>query len=140
VDKGALFAYPWSVGGVKPAKGKNSKRPQETGNGVLNQAFVRSGIKAGSPLKAIKGQLFLGQENFIEEIKHLIRSKERLKEITRPALNEIFKGKDKKSKDQVRYEAHLQYDYTLKEIAEYIGVHYSIVSRAIKKIEEGDEK
>jgi DNA-binding MarR family transcriptional regulator len=49
-------------------------------------------------------------------------------------------GKDKKSKDQVMYEAHLQYGYTLKEIAEYIGVHYSTVSRAIKKIEGEDEK
>jgi DNA-binding MarR family transcriptional regulator len=54
-------------------------------------------------------------------------------------LNEIFKPKDKKSKDQVMYEAHLQYGYTLKEIAEYIGVHYSTVSRAIKKI-EGEDK
>jgi DNA-binding MarR family transcriptional regulator len=76
--------------------------------------------------------LFLGQENFIEEIKHLMRGKEKLKE--------IFKGKDKKSKDQVMYEAHLQYGYTLKDIAEYIGVHYTTVSRAIKKIEGEDEK
>jgi hypothetical protein len=55
-----------SVGGIKPGKGKNSKRLKETENGVLNQVLVRSGIKAESPLKAIKGQLFLGQENFIE--------------------------------------------------------------------------
>jgi len=33
------------------------------------------------------------------------------------------------------YEAHLQYGYTLKEIVEYIGVHYTAVNRAIKKIE-----
>jgi len=111
------------------------------------QAFVLSGIKAESPLKAIKGQLFLGQENFIENIKHLMRGKEKLKEIpreqryiARPPLNEIFKCKDKKSKDQVIYEAHLQYGYTLKDIAEYIGVHYTTVSRAIKKIEGEDEK
>jgi DNA-binding MarR family transcriptional regulator len=32
------------------------------------------------------------------------------------------------------YEAHLQYGYTLKEIAEYIGVHYTTVSRTIKKM------
>jgi transposase len=67
----------------------------------------------------------------------LLRGKEKLKEITRPALNEIFKGKNKKSKDQVRYEAHLQYGYTLKDIAKYIGLHYFTVSRAIKKIEGG---
>jgi len=70
VDKDQLFAYPLSLCSVKPGKGKNSKRLKETGNGVFNQAFVRSGIKAASLLKAIKGQLFLGQENFIEEIKH----------------------------------------------------------------------
>jgi putative transposase len=114
---------------------------------IRYQALVHSGIKAGSPLKVVKGQLFIGQENFIEEIKHLLRGKERLKEITReeryltrPALKEIFKDKDQKSKDQARYEAHLQYGYTLKDIAEYIGVHYSTVSGAIKKVEGEDEK
>jgi DNA-binding MarR family transcriptional regulator len=34
----------------------------------------------------------------------------------------------------------LQYGYTLKDIAEYIGVHYTTVSRAVKKIEREDEK
>ena len=58
----------------------------------------------------------------------------------RSSLKEIFKGKDQKSKDQVMYEAHLQYGYTLKEIAEYIGLHYTTVSRAIKKVEAKDEK
>jgi DNA-binding MarR family transcriptional regulator len=38
------------------------------------------------------------------------------------------------------YVAYLQYGYTLKDIAEYIGVHYSIMSRVIKKIEGEDEK
>jgi len=54
--------------------------------------------------------------------------------------NKFGKGKNKKSKEQVIYEAHLQYGYTLKEIAEYIGVQYTTVSKAIKKIEGEDEK
>jgi len=113
----------------------------------LYQAFVLSGIKAESPLKAVKGQLFLGQDNFIDEIKHLMSGKENLKEITkkqyyvtRPPLNEIFEPKDKKSRDQAMYEAHQQYGYTLKDIAEYIGVHYTTVSRVIKRIEGEEEK
>jgi len=40
----------------------------------------------------------------------------------------------------VIYEAYLQYGYTLKEIAEYIDVHYTTVSRAVKKIEGGKMK
>jgi DNA-binding MarR family transcriptional regulator len=39
------------------------------------------------------------------------------------------------------YEAHLQYDgYTFKDIAEYIGIYYTTVGRAIKKIESEYEK
>ena len=60
--------------------------------------------------------------------------------MTKPPLNEIFKCKDKKLKDKVMYEAHLQYGYTLKDIAEYIGIHYITVSRASKKIESEYEK
>ena len=51
--------------------------------------------------------------------------------MNRPPLNEIFKCKDNKSKDNAMYEAHLQYGYTLKDTAEYIGVHYTTVSRVI---------
>ena len=47
------------------------------------QVFVLSGIKAESPLKAIKGQLILGQDNFIDKIKHLMSGKENLKELTK---------------------------------------------------------
>jgi DNA-binding MarR family transcriptional regulator len=60
--------------------------------------------------------------------------------MNRPPLNEIFKCKDKKSKDKAIYEVHLQYGYTLKDIAEYIGTHYTTVSRSIKKIKREHEK
>ena len=60
--------------------------------------------------------------------------------MTRLPLNGIFKYKDKKAKDKAMYEVHLQYGYTLKDIAEFIGVHYATVSRAIKIMEGEDEK
>jgi len=60
--------------------------------------------------------------------------------MTRPPLNEIFKYKEKKSKDKAMYEAHLQYAYTLKDIPEYIDIHYTTVSRAINIIEREYEK
>jgi len=110
------------------------------------QAFVLSGIKAASPLEAVKGQLFLGKESFADQIRILLQGKEELKEIprkqryvTRPPLNEILKYQDKTERNQAMYIAHLQYAYTLKEIAEYLGVHYSTVSRAVKRIEEEEK-
>ncbi len=48
--------------------------------------------------------------------------------------------RSKKSKDQAMYETCLQYGYTLKGIAEYIGMNYTTVSRVIKKVEWEDEK
>lgn len=105
--------------------------------------FVREGIKAESPWKELKGQLYLGDENFIDKIKKLIRSKETLKEIprtqryiTKPSLEEIFKYKDKKLRDNAVHEAHVRYGYTLKDIAEHLDVHYATISRAVKRVEE----
>ena len=41
-----------------------------------------------------------------------------------------------KSLHTAMYESHIRYGYTLKEIAEYNGVHYSTVSRAMRKFVE----
>jgi transcriptional regulator with XRE-family HTH domain len=61
--------------------------------------------------------------------------------MTRPPLNEIFKYNHKKAKDQAIYKARLQYGYTLRDIAEFIGVYYTKVSRTIiNKIEREDKK
>ena len=110
------------------------------------QAFVLSGIKAASPLNEVKGQLFLGKESFTDQIEHLLQGKEKLKEIpikqryiTRPPLNKVLKYQDKNSRNQVIHKAHMQYAYTLKDIAEYLGIHYTAASRAVKRIEEEDK-
>lgn len=118
---------------------------------ALNQyrEFVRAGLKEESPWKEVKGQLFLGEDGFIEKFKRLIRDKEALKEIpkmqryvTRPSLEKIFqdKHKDKRLKDRTVYEAHIRYGYAMRKIAEYLGVHYVTVSRAVKRITEEIEK
>ncbi|KPK87063.1 addiction module toxin RelE [bacterium SM23_31] len=103
--------------------------------------FVRAGAEKESPLRAVKGQFILGTESFIAEIKLLMKGKEKIKEIprvqryiSRPSLNKILAHKDKKSKGKAMYKAHVKYGYTLKEIAEYYGVHYTTVSRAVQKI------
>lgn len=102
--------------------------------------FVREGLKEESPLKEVKGQLFLGEDSFIERFQQLMKDKETLKEIprlqryvARPLLEEILKKR--KLEDVSIYRAHVKYGYTLKEIGEYLGVHYTTVSRATRRAE-----
>ena len=89
-------------------------------------------------------KIFLGEEGFTEKFKDLLAQKEEIKEIPktqryvdRPAIASIFKEKilDKQIRDTRIYKAHIKYGYTLKEIADYLKVHYTTVSKAIKSAE-----
>ena len=88
----------------------------------------------------------LGEEDFIEEEKEFLKGKGLIKEIPRierfagpPALSEIFGNmKTKPLKDKGIYVAHVQYGYTLKKIANFLGIHYSTISKLLK--ETKDEK
>lgn len=106
--------------------------------------FVLSDIKVESPWKNLKGQILLGEEGFTEKFKDLLAQKEEIKEIPRtqryvdrPAIASIFKGKilNKQTRDNQIYKAHIKYGYTLKEIADYLKVHYTTASKAIKNAE-----
>lgn len=103
--------------------------------------FVITGIKKESPWKDLKGGTFLGKENFIEEVKEFLKGKERIKEIPRierfvgrPPLKEIF-GEIKTKPLEIKgmYAAHVRYGYTLKEIGDFLGIHYSTVSKLLKE-------
>lgn len=103
--------------------------------------FVITGIKKESPWKDLKGSTFLGKENFVEEVREFLKGKERIKEIPRierfvgrPPLKKIF-GEIKTKPLEVKgmYAAHVQYGYTLKEIGDFLGIHYSTVSKLLKE-------
>jgi len=38
------------------------------------------------------------------------------------------------------HEAHVRYGYTLKDIAEHVGVHYTTISRHVKRIDKEHAK
>mgnify|MGYP001562315162 CR=1 FL=1 len=147
----------WRWSSYKATLGRDKGAPCLTTNWILSQfhkdretarerykVFVSEGIKSESPWKDMRGEMLLGSRTFIEKHKELITGKEEIKEIpkaqryaTRPSLDEIFKKaeQDKASIDRVIYNAHTAYGYRLKEIGDYLGVHYSTVSRAIKRME-----
>jgi putative transposase len=108
----------------------------------LYRKFVREGMAAESPWDELKGQILLGEECFIEKCKDALSNKEKNKEIprsqrylSRPQLRKILKKEDNKDeRNKQMHAAHIKYGYTLKEIADQLGIHYTTVSKALKEM------
>ena len=108
----------------------------------LYRRFVREGIDTESPWDDLQGQILLGEEGFIEKCKDVLADKEKYKEIprsqrhlNRPRLKKIFeKAYNKDERNKLMHLAHIEYGYTLKEIADHLGIHYSTASKAIKEV------
>jgi putative transposase len=109
----------------------------------LYRKFVKEGIKADSPWRELQGQILLGEKGFIERFMNLLHGKEEIKEIpriqrylNRPKLADIFlKESIKAERDKGIYAAHVRYGYRLNEISDYLGIHYTTVSKALKGVE-----
>ena len=108
----------------------------------LYRKFVDEGIdRQEKPWKKLVGQIILGSESFVFEIQSRLDEKSETKEIPkaqrypgRPSLSELFAGqdrKDKKKRNRVIQTAHLSYGYTLKEIGDFLALHYTTISRVI---------
>ena len=57
----------------------------------------------------------------------------------RPSLTDLFEDvdpKDKQNRDKVIATTYLQHGYYMKEIADYLGIHYRTVSYAVSEYEE----
>lgn len=107
--------------------------------------FVTDGSGISDPWSALVGQVFLGTEGFAERLTPLMAEQKRFTEIprkqryaTRPSLTDLLGATRKvgrEENDQTIHRACAVYGYTHKEIADYLGVHYATVSRAIKRAE-----
>jgi hypothetical protein len=52
------------------------------------------------------------------------------------SIDNIFRGqKTKDRRNTNNYNAHIRQGYTLKEIADYLGIHYTTVSKVMTKAE-----
>jgi putative transposase len=50
--------------------------------------------------------------------------------LNRPGLDELFRNKEKRNK--LMYNAVVEHGYSQKEIADFLGLHYSTVSRLLR--------
>ena len=86
-------------------------------NGLYTQRFNQRHQRVGHLFQGRYKAILVDKDNYLLELCRYV--------VLNPVRTKIVKEpKDKKPKDQAMYEAHLQYGYTLKDIAEYIGVLY----------------
>ncbi len=109
--------------------------------------FVKEGMKAGRIWDEVKGQILLGDETFFDRFIDHIKGYEKIKEVprsqrylSRPRLEQLFpqrEAEDKKKRNAKISDAVRNWGYTQKEVADFLRMHYSTVSRLIAK---GSEK
>ncbi len=105
--------------------------------------FVEAGVSERGIWNEVKGQSVLGEEAFVEKLIGYVKGHQDIKEIPkpmryigRPTLREVLKGIDIKDKHQSSpkiIKAVIEYGYSQKEVAEYLGIHYSTISRIVSK-------
>ena len=108
----------------------------------LYRDFAKEGMTTKeTPWEKLSGQIILGTEGFILQAKEMIGGREEIPEIPRtqrhvgrPAVADLFPAGTKITKQErnrmIRH-AYGVHGYTLKELAQALGVHYTTISKVI---------
>lgn len=110
---------------------------------IKYRQFVKDGMaEKDAPWEKLKGQVILGGDMFIEQVREFLGGKEQFTEIPRlqrtvgrPLLEVLFPAGNQSTRSErnsMILEAHVKHGYTLKEIAEHLDVHYTTISKVIK--------
>lgn len=103
----------------------------------LYDSFIHEGIGEPSPLENAYGGIVLGEkeatrvllEKVARQVGPEIPKGERY--AARPDLEEIFSNHDR---DTGIYSAIHKYGYTLRSVGDFLGMHYSAVSRIVNRV------
>jgi REP element-mobilizing transposase RayT len=106
--------------------------------------FVRAGVGLPSVWGSLRGQVYLGSEAFMQRMQAL-SDKSDIAEIPRaqrrPLAKPLSHYRDSLADSHVAMStAYATGDYTMQQIAEYFGVHYATVSRAVRQGENMHER
>jgi REP element-mobilizing transposase RayT len=121
----SFLAVDWILGQF----GRSRRKAQEA-----YREFVAEG-RGASPWESLVGQVFLGNERFVRRLQAKagpLSEVPRSQRTARPPLATVFaRGREEKA----IVNAYRKHGYTLKEIADYLGVHYATVSRRLRRAE-----
>lgn len=127
------LAVDWVLGQF--AEEKNAARQRY-------RQFVAEGMQTQErPWEKLVGQIFLGSGSFVARLEELLQEKREVREIPRaqrypgrPTLAVLFADLRDATREERNLriaESHVRHGYTLKEIADFLGIHYTTVSRAV---------
>jgi REP element-mobilizing transposase RayT len=107
-------------------------------------AFVAAGKHQPGPWEGLKNQIFLGSETFVTNLQRSIKADTALREIPasqrRPLPQPLAQIAQNHERDAAIFLAYASGGYSLKEIGDHFGLHYSWVSRILKKQYEAKGK
>ena len=145
--------WPWSS--YRATAGQQEPLPFLTTDWILSQFsddrqsatdLYRRFVKQGRDVSIwgeLRGGALLGSDGFVEKMSPLLRDfalqrkvlqHERL--VSRPSLDDLFAECDTKaSRNERIYEATRIHEYTLAELQDHLGLHYSTISRIASLVE-----
>ena len=104
--------------------------------------FVREGLRAPSPWDALKGQVLLGDDDFVEKLRPLLADAaaqvevpKRQRRLARPPVAKVLAGvadAPRAERNRRIAAAYLDQDYTLTEIANHLRLHYTTISKIVR--------
>ena len=99
--------------------------------------FVSQGRNQSKPWEALKNQIYLGDDQFIDKMQRKILHDKDLSEIPSSQKRQLAKPlsyyeKQYKDRDTAIIKSYESRGYTLKEIGDYYNLHYSRVSRIVR--------
>jgi len=100
--------------------------------------FVVEGKGQPSPWEQLKNQVYLGNERFVKQMQDKLNVKADLSEIPVAQKRAVAKPlayytSRYNNRDKAILEAYSSGTYTMREIGEHVGLHYSRISRVICK-------
>ena len=103
--------------------------------------YVSESSGSETPFSKIKNQVLLGSPRFLNEMQPILQGQRLEKKgpkraTRRKSLSALFKKVETKSRlerNELINRAHLEFGYTLMEIGNQLGLHYTTVSKVINK-------
>jgi putative transposase len=105
--------------------------------------FVQQGKGQPSPWQKLKNQIYLGDDEFVNDMQCKLDPEQSLKDIPKkqkqaPVKPLSYFAERYKTRDVSMAQAYLSGHYTLEQVGEHFGVSYATVSRAVKQVEGRD--